>query len=307
MLALMHRGSARQATIFPRSASDRHHLCRSCSRASTPATCEGDRRRLAVGRNGAIDGAAAALFAAGIAVRTQGRVLWCVTGEDLFAPALASAGLAPDQVIYVEAGDEKAVLVCLEEALRHRKLGAVVAEVSRLSITASRRLQLASEDSGVIGLALRRWRRQVEAAVQPADCCDDALADQRAAIDTSASAGRRPRSTATRTGPVPQRRKCRVRSGGLDAQGRLALPAQLDHRPTLAKRRKAIGKGTYVALSGCRHTVATNDGSPLRIPSPRQPGAAFAASKTLGRVSHGGPSEIRGNGGPCRGSRCCGD
>jgi hypothetical protein len=36
------------------------------------------------------------------------------------------------------------------------KLGAVVAEVSRLSMTASRRLQLAAESSGVIGLALRR-------------------------------------------------------------------------------------------------------------------------------------------------------
>jgi protein ImuA len=45
----------------------------------------------------------------------------------------------------------------------------VVAEVARLSMTASRRLQLAAEGSGVIGLALRRWRRQAEAAefVQP--------------------------------------------------------------------------------------------------------------------------------------------
>jgi protein ImuA len=44
------------------------------------------------GGNGAIDGAAAALFAAGIAARTRGRVLWCVTHQDLFAPALAAAG-----------------------------------------------------------------------------------------------------------------------------------------------------------------------------------------------------------------------
>jgi hypothetical protein len=39
--------------------------------------------------NGAIDGAAAALFAAGIAARTRGRVLWCVTRQDLFAPSIA--------------------------------------------------------------------------------------------------------------------------------------------------------------------------------------------------------------------------
>jgi protein ImuA len=69
--------------------------------------------------NGAIDGAAAALFAAGIAARTQGRALWCVTRQDLFAPALAQAGLVPDRVIYGEAGDEKSVLACFEEALRH--------------------------------------------------------------------------------------------------------------------------------------------------------------------------------------------
>src|SRR6266478_8080233 len=119
---------------------------------------------VAGGGNGAIDGAAAALFAAGIAARTRGRVLWCVTRQDLFAPALALAGLAPDRVIYVEAGDEKAVLACFEEALRHPKLGAVVGEVSHLSMIASRRLQLAAEGSGVIGLALRRWRRQAEAA-----------------------------------------------------------------------------------------------------------------------------------------------
>jgi protein ImuA len=117
---------------------------------------------VAGGGSGAIDGAAAALFAAGIAARTRGRVLWCVTRQDLFAPALAQAGLAPDRVVYVEAGDDKAVLACFEEALRYGKLGAVVAEVSRLSMTASRRLQLAAEGSGVTGLALRRWRRQVE-------------------------------------------------------------------------------------------------------------------------------------------------
>ena len=104
------------------------------------------------------------LFAAGIAARLRGQVLWCLTRQDLFAPALAQAGLMPDRVIYVEAGDEKSVLICFEEGLRHGGLGAVVAEVARLSMTASRRLQLAAEGSGTIGLAIRRWRRPAEAA-----------------------------------------------------------------------------------------------------------------------------------------------
>ncbi|PKA44948.1 ImuA family protein (plasmid) [Rhizobium sullae] len=119
---------------------------------------------VAGGGNGAIDGAAAALFAAGIAARTKGKVLWCVTRPDLFAPALAQVGLLPGRVIYVEAGDEKALLSCIEEGLRHGGLGAVVGELARLSITASRRLQLAAESSGTIGIAIRRWRRQTEAS-----------------------------------------------------------------------------------------------------------------------------------------------
>lgn len=119
---------------------------------------------IAGGGNGALDGAAAALFAAGIAARSAGKVLWCVTRPDLFAPALAQAGLHPDRVIYVEAGDEKSLLACFEEGLRHRGLGAVVAEVARLSMTASRRLQLAAESSGAIGIAIRRWRRMAETA-----------------------------------------------------------------------------------------------------------------------------------------------
>lgn len=118
---------------------------------------------VAGGANGALDGAAAALFVAGIAARARGKTLWCLTKPDLFAPALAQAGLSPDRVIYVEAGDEKSVLSCFEEGLRHGGLGSVVAEVSQLSMTASRRLQLAAENSRTIGLALRRWRRQVDA------------------------------------------------------------------------------------------------------------------------------------------------
>ncbi|NRP89040.1 hypothetical protein GFPCMMHI_04965 [Ensifer adhaerens] len=119
---------------------------------------------VAGGGNGAIDGAAAALFAAAIAARSKGQVLWCVTRPDLFAPALAQVGLLPGRVIYVEAGDEKSLLSCMEEGLRHGGLGVVVGELARLSMTASRRLQLAAESSGTIGIAVRRWRRQTEAS-----------------------------------------------------------------------------------------------------------------------------------------------
>ncbi|MFN4102622.1 MAG: ImuA family protein, partial [Pararhodobacter sp.] len=63
---------------------------------------------VAGGGGGAVDGAAAACFVAGIAARLPGPVLWCVTQADLFAPGLEQAGLSPDRVIYVDAGDETA-------------------------------------------------------------------------------------------------------------------------------------------------------------------------------------------------------
>jgi protein ImuA len=45
------------------------------------------------GKRGAIDGAAAALSTAGIGARTKGKTLWCVTRQDLLAPAFTQAGL----------------------------------------------------------------------------------------------------------------------------------------------------------------------------------------------------------------------
>jgi protein ImuA len=119
---------------------------------------------IAGGGPGTVDGAAAALFSAGIAARTHGKVLWCLSRPDLFAPAIAQAGLQPGRVIYAEVGDEKTILACFEEGLRHGGLGCVVAEVAHLSMTASRRLQLASEGTGTLGIALRRWRRQTDAS-----------------------------------------------------------------------------------------------------------------------------------------------
>lgn len=199
---------------------------------------------VAGGGFGAVDGAAAALFAGGVAARTKGKVLWCITRPDLFAPALAQAGLPPDRVIYVEAGDDKAILACMEEGLRHGGLGAVVGEVARLSMTASRRLQLAAEGAGTIGIALRRWRRQTEAA----DFGQPTAAMTRWRISVLPSAPL----------PVPGVGRhrwlvelIRARAGesadfeleACDDTGCLALPAELVHRPASTEgwRRGASG------------------------------------------------------------------
>jgi len=115
------------------------------------------------GGSGTVDGAAAALFAAGVAARTPGKIVWCLTRPDLFFPALAQAGLHPDRVIFVEGDKDEDVLSSMEEALGYGGLGAVVGELVRLPMVASRRLQLAAERTGTMGIVVRRWRRQIEA------------------------------------------------------------------------------------------------------------------------------------------------
>ncbi|MBO9546986.1 damage-inducible protein [Caulobacter sp.] len=119
---------------------------------------------VAGGADDALHGASAAAFAAGILARAEGPVLWCRRYADLFAPSLAQVGLAPDRVIFADAGDEAGVLAAMEEGLRHPGLAGVVGEVAKLSMTASRRLQLAAEKSGQLAVAIRRWKRVADAA-----------------------------------------------------------------------------------------------------------------------------------------------
>jgi protein ImuA len=220
----LEQGAARRRSVLPFGveAIDRH--------LPEGGLALGALHEVAGGGNDAIHGAAAVLFSAGIAARTRGQILWCVARQDLFAPALAQAGLLPDRVIYVDAGDEPSVLACFEEGLRHGALGAVVAEIAALSMTASRRLQLAAEGSGVIGIAIRRWRKRTEAA----------------SFGQPTAAVTRWRVSALPSTPLPvpgigrsqwRLELIRCRGGdsavfdveACDAAGRLALPANLVH------------------------------------------------------------------------------
>lgn len=111
-------------------------------------------------------GAAAALFVAGLLARLPGSVLWVMAQRDLFAPGLAGVGLRPGRVLQVEAGKPALVLPVMEEGLRERGLAGVVGEIGgRLTLTDSRRLQLAAEASGTVAVALRRSRRHDDPAL----------------------------------------------------------------------------------------------------------------------------------------------
>lgn len=81
--------------------------------------------------------------------------VWITSSSKLFPPALKSFGIEPDQIIFVDLQNEKEVLWATEEALKCDGLAAVVGEIPEISFTASRRLQLAVEQSRVTGFILR--------------------------------------------------------------------------------------------------------------------------------------------------------
>jgi protein ImuA len=114
------------------------------------------------------DGALAAVFAAGIlgrlTVSGDGMVLWCLPRPDLYGPGLAAHGLNPGRVVLVSTPRDTEILWAMEEGLRAPGIVAVVGEVGTLTATASRRLQLAAERSGITAFLLRRWRDGGQAA-----------------------------------------------------------------------------------------------------------------------------------------------
>lgn len=112
---------------------------------------------------GMADANAAMLFVAAALGRSKGKILWCAPERDLFAPSLEQVGLDMTRVIFVEAGDEKKVLARMEEGLRQGGVTAVVGEISKLTMNESRRLQLAAEQSGAMGVVLRRQWKSGEA------------------------------------------------------------------------------------------------------------------------------------------------
>ncbi|WP_247882836.1 ImuA family protein [Azospirillum sp. TSA2s] len=101
---------------------------------------------------GAGTGFAAALLARLATPRTP--ALWILRGRDLYAPGLAAYGLTPDRLVAVRAVRPVDALWAMEEALRCSALSAVLGELEGLDLTASRRLQLAAESSGVTGFLL---------------------------------------------------------------------------------------------------------------------------------------------------------
>lgn len=104
------------------------------------------------------DAAATSGFIAGLLtplMQRGGTSLWVSASRTLFPPALKNFGIAPDRFIFIDVKKENDVMWAIDEALKCGALAAVVGEVQALSFTASRRLQLAVEQSQVTGFILR--------------------------------------------------------------------------------------------------------------------------------------------------------
>jgi protein ImuA len=92
-----------------------------------------------------------------------GAALWISSLRTVFPPAFKFFGIEPDRIIFIDLKKQKDVLWAMEEALKCSGLAAVVGEVSEMNFTASRRLQLAVEQSRVTGFILRRHPRKLNA------------------------------------------------------------------------------------------------------------------------------------------------
>jgi len=90
-----------------------------------------------------------------------GTVLWITATQNMHPPALTAFCIAPERVVFIHLKKEKELQWAVEEALKCSALTAVVAEMQSLDFTTSRKLQLATEGSGVTGFIVRRNARAI--------------------------------------------------------------------------------------------------------------------------------------------------
>jgi protein ImuA len=95
-----------------------------------------------------------------------GACVWISAGRKVFPPGLKAFGIEPDRVVFVDLKRDREVWWAMEEALKCEGLAAVVGETPEVSLTASRRFQLAVEQSKVTGFLLRHHPR----SPQPIAC-----------------------------------------------------------------------------------------------------------------------------------------
>ena len=117
--------------------------------------------RLAKGRVHEVMGDSADMFAVLAASRLSGPIIWIGLGRDIgsLAPTALQDFIDPARVILTEGISRGEVLWAAEQALRARCAPCVILELSRgPSLRESRRLQIAAEEGGGVGLCLIHGR-----------------------------------------------------------------------------------------------------------------------------------------------------
>lgn len=110
--------------------------------------------------------AAASGFTASLIAQALGPApLFWIMRSGIYPPGLIAYGLKPENIIFVQVSNDKQALWAMEEVLRAKCVGAVVGEVGKLSMIASRRLQLAIESGAGAGFLLRSAADGVSACV----------------------------------------------------------------------------------------------------------------------------------------------
>ena len=107
----------------------------------------------------AADPGAAAGFCALVLARSRGQregaMLWIAPEPDAWPPGLMRFGLSPADLVLVQAPRRQDALWAMEESLRCPGVAGALLAAEGLDLTAARRLQLAAEAGGAIGLLLR--------------------------------------------------------------------------------------------------------------------------------------------------------
>jgi protein ImuA len=103
-----------------------------------------------------------------VLMKRGGICLWIGASQSIFPPALKRSGLTPDRFIFVDVKNDKDGAWVMDEALKCEGLTAVVGEMRALDFTASRRFQLAAEQSHVTGFIIRKLVK--EAKTTPNAC-----------------------------------------------------------------------------------------------------------------------------------------
>ena len=122
--------------------------------------------RLAKGRVHEVTGDSADMFAVLTASRVSGPIIWIGLARDIgsLAPTALQDFIDPARVILTEGISRSEVLWAAEQALRARCTPCVVVELSSgPTLRESRRLQIAAQEGGGLGLILIHGRAQTSA------------------------------------------------------------------------------------------------------------------------------------------------